>query len=86
MEWLWEVKMNTKKLIGYDTCPDCEGSGTVSTDTADLNCPSCLGFGNVAFDKKGYYPYNPDTYRVAEVKTIWKYIALQQKSQLEKDC
>ena len=28
--------MNTKKLIGFDVCPDCEGIGIIKTNTADL--------------------------------------------------
>jgi len=75
--------MNIKKLIDFDVCPDCEGSGIVKTDTADLNCPSCLGYGYVAFDEKGYYPYHSNTKQVAEVKVVWHKVLLKQKFQLE---
>jgi len=75
--------MKTKKLIGFDVCPDCEGNGQVRSDTADMNCPSCLGEGYVAFDNKGYYPYDVSKKRVAEVKIKWHKVILKEKFQLE---
>ena len=71
------------KYIGYDICPDCEGTGGVSSDTADLNCPSCLGEGYVAFNKEGYVPYNRHTKKIIIVKTTLKKVELKKRSYIE---
>ena len=75
--------MKKQKYIGYDTCPDCEGSGGVTTDTADLYCPSCEGTGYVAFNSKEYIAYNKDEKKIG-IKTVkWIKQVLPIRSYIE---
>jgi len=76
--------MDIKKLIGYDTCPDCAGSGGVQTDTADLICPSCEGTGFVAFNSKEYVAYDPETKKIGIKSVKWIKQELKQDSYIEK--